>query len=198
MKVILIAILLLAACAVQTATSDQALCTIEDQQAGTCPPTSGIVEDALSYTEGQHGPDAVHSHSRCWRDESGWRCTVKMDFWWGYVLTTCSDLWCYSTTHPGSHVAEPSLCPIEDQEAGICDGPAGGWTSLRQHLQSYVESTYPDATPATTSDCGGHLGGSGRWCTVSLDFGSYVIHVTCEDLGPGTSVTCHSWVGGAL
>lgn len=78
------------------------------------------------------------------------------------------------------------LCTIEDQNAGRCDGPAGGWQALDDLLMNYAASHHPGAISQTSHNCTSFVdpfyGNTHYVCRVTLDFGSFRIKVLCESV----------------
>lgn len=78
----------------------QSLCTDEDQTSGNCPETAWLVALAISRAEAQYGP-AESTWWTCVYAYGGWTCRTHIDWWWGYVETTCfSDGRCEQTDGP--------------------------------------------------------------------------------------------------
>lgn len=91
-------------------------------------------------------------------------------------------------THP------PGLCTEEDQQAGTCSGPAGGWTALRQRTQDTAVQVDPAAAGGADTLCSTNTDGT-KYCTLSVSLPGHWLLVTCWETSPGGSVSC-TWTLG--
>jgi hypothetical protein len=210
---ILIAILLsvtTVACAVDVNTSEQNLCTVTDQEAGTCPPTKWLVDLAVNRAESQYGTSDRH-WAQCQLQTSGWACRTHIDFWWGWIETTCySDETCIQVIHTDASASparapEDSICTDEDINNGTCQDP-GGWSqpaTLPQVTEEYATNTitsqYPELQPVSRTDvrCNPVAGQPGAHaCSASFNFGSWSLNVFCTQWTDawGTHQSCSSSV----
>lgn len=114
------------------------------------------------------------------------------------VLTACIVVSLFACVSGDGEKTEEStpqaLCTEEDQQSGVCDGPAGGWQALQQHTLQYAQSQAPGPAQMTTQECGNYpSGGSHRtWCHIELDFGQWTLVTICED-NNRLQVNCTSW-----
>lgn len=115
---VVVVLSLLAACALDTATSEQNLCTITDQEAGTCPPGGLTIWQWTQQTQQQQantqlpGQTPVELGSSC----SDGVCTAEWNFntVWGQarLITSCNSCEC-----------ETDLCWVGEPCFHVAPGP---------------------------------------------------------------------------
>lgn len=102
------------------------------------------------------------------------------------LMTACA-------VEPATSATKASLCTVEDQQAGTCQGPAGGWTALQQRTRDYAASVDP-ATMGSPLYCSSNSDGT-RYCTLSVSTPGHWLVINCGETSPGGSVNC-TWFYG--
>lgn len=212
MRTIIVLATLVSACAVSTESqSTSELCTEEDQQAGLCDsPWGGWTppyDEASAYTADQIAQQGwMPQQSACSSSSpSGNQWAVTCVAWGASVALTCSFVWelqgntielVYANCIPSSHVApiartndDPGLCTQEDQDAGLCDGPAGGWTALAALLDTrgYAQEQGVDVSYETTHNC------TTDRCVIRIELPGAKIVADCHYNDAGSRQVCHTF-----
>lgn len=81
---------------------------------------------------------------------------------------------------------DQSICTIEDAEAGLCDPTESLRHRTRAHAQAELDALYP-TQPIAQDEPHCHAVGTHitHWCSTTLDFGSWRIHIFCEQYANG-------------
>lgn len=195
--------LAIAACVDTPATSkiESGLCSIEDQLVGACTgPFALLPQHTIDYATSNAPPGTVALEDDLWCAQAGTNvtCGISISFPGYTVNVTCwidtdHPNWppeCKSNTTGPNHmdlVPTTSLCTVQDQIEGRCEGPF----SL---LSSYTRDYAADIDPAAHGELNCYRTGPITQCSLFVDVPGYTIVVLCAQYDGEAAPLCSTSV----